>query len=741
VFGPILVRADGGLLGAPGTDLETQFVHWRAFGFGHLCRGELPLWNPHVFGGAPYLASFQSALLYPPNGLFCLLPLDRALDVSVVLHVLIAGMATAFWLWSRALAPLACAVGGVVLMLGGGFFLHVYPGHVANLCTMAWAPLVFAAIDGLAREGLARRWLGLGVLAVALQILAGHPQRVYHTALAVALYVLLYPTSARRRTLVGGTAVMYGAAALVAAVQLFPGIVAAGTSVRTGPVPFAFAAQLPFPPENLLTLVAWDVLGPVDRYVGRGLLWESSLYVGAAGVTLAAIGWLRLDRGWRRATAALLGILLVLALGSRTPLFAALYRIVPGFGAFRAATKFGLQMTIVLALLVAEGVDAVVRRARWWRTGAVVLACAIGVLGAAGLVRSAPAWVAAYQRSVAVASEHVAYPADHLPEPSGAAAATAAGALARAGGVLIVCGLAFATSGRVPAARYAVPIVAMLELLVFARQNVPVSPLAGAYPARVQTLPRQLRGHDLRVLDADSPDLGMSGDYFDLWGQDPGVPRRYAEFMWFAFGANPDRATQYLPPPSVPPRLVELLRGRYEVGAGGELHELTRRSPLPRVELVHEAIVGHGRDAIFRTLVAPGFDPARSVVLEEEPTPAPQPATAEERAEVLHEETDALDLDVTLSAPGIVVVTDGYDEGWHAYLRDGGAVVPVMPADYVLRGLVLPAGRHRIALEYRPRSFVVGAWVSAIAMLVVTGGAGIGWTARGHARLVNAPRR
>jgi hypothetical protein len=56
------------------TDLASQFVHWRGFGFGEMSRGNLPLWNPHVYGGAPFLAGFQSALLYPLNVLYLVLP-------------------------------------------------------------------------------------------------------------------------------------------------------------------------------------------------------------------------------------------------------------------------------------------------------------------------------------------------------------------------------------------------------------------------------------------------------------------------------------------------------------------------------------------------------------------------------------------------------------------------------------------------------------------------------------------
>src|SRR5262245_23319733 len=73
------------------TDLMLQFLPWREFGFGELSKGHLALWNPHIFGGAPYFAGFQSALLYPPNWLHLFLPLTVAINWIIALHVFLAG--------------------------------------------------------------------------------------------------------------------------------------------------------------------------------------------------------------------------------------------------------------------------------------------------------------------------------------------------------------------------------------------------------------------------------------------------------------------------------------------------------------------------------------------------------------------------------------------------------------------------------------------------------------------------
>src|SRR3989442_5102770 len=70
------------------------------------------------------------------------------------------------------------------------YFLHVPAGHLNILGAIAWIPLLFLAID----EWLASRrlaWCLIGMLTVSMQILSGHPQYVYLTALAAGGYALL----------------------------------------------------------------------------------------------------------------------------------------------------------------------------------------------------------------------------------------------------------------------------------------------------------------------------------------------------------------------------------------------------------------------------------------------------------------------------------------------------------------------------------------------------------------------
>lgn len=187
IFADVLMDPLPTVVGEAWTDVYRQFAYWRQFGFSQLAEGHLVLWNPHIFCGSPFFGGAQSALLYPPNWLFMVLPLVTALNLSFALHLWLVGVFMYAWAFHRGLGAPASTVAGAVLMLSGVVFMKIAPGHMPSLITMAWAPLVFLTVDKLIdRPSLG--WVLLGALAVAMQVLAGHPQHFFYTAVVAAIY-------------------------------------------------------------------------------------------------------------------------------------------------------------------------------------------------------------------------------------------------------------------------------------------------------------------------------------------------------------------------------------------------------------------------------------------------------------------------------------------------------------------------------------------------------------------------
>jgi hypothetical protein len=734
VFGDVLVSATR-VVSQAGADGQEQFVAWRAFGFGQLRQGNLALWNPHLFCGAPYFGGFQSALLYPPNWLHLLLPVGPALNWLTALHLVLGGYAMWLWATHRGMSGAAGLVAAGLFMFCGPQFMHVSAGHFPNLSVMPWVPLLFLVIDETFERPRMRWWL-MGVLVASMLVLAGQPQYVYYTAMAAGVYVALRLVRAQRRLAVAAT---LGSAALTAAgltaVQGLTGLAASAETVRGAALPAGAAASFSLPPENLLTLVAPGFFGGAARapYWGRCYLWEMSLFMGATGCFLAVYGAIRGDRRARRFAAAMALVLLILALGSHTPLWKALYRGLPGFDRFRGSSKFSFQAGTFLCLLAGAGLDRLLRQSRSSGGGgrrrlvvpaAATLTCGL-LLTAAGLALRAEAagpsaaWTRLFE---AVDATEESY----LPSAAYASSTFAREAGRLAGGSLLLAGATFLlltvlllAARRSPRLVYAVPGLALVEVIVFAWVFRSTFPAAEAGDPVVQAL-RAAQPGDYRILNVGKPNAALLHGAYDLWGYDPAVPRRYAEFMAFTQGQSVDEPSQYLPF-RVLHRLYGMLRLRYVIPAVDPRPlEVQGLTALPRAFLVQTWRVAPDRDRLFAA-AAGEFDPSREVLLETPPQferriASPPAAGPTGSVRVVSETTDTLTIEAQVETPSILVVTDGYSVHWRATGLAGSAQAryEIMPANHVLRGVPLAPGRHAIRMAYRPRAFVVGAWISGV---------------------------
>ena len=77
-----------------------------------------------------------------------------------------------------------------------------------------------------------------------------------------------------------------------------------------------------------------------------------------------------------------------------------------------------------------------------------------------------------------------------------------------------------------------------------------------------------------------------------------------------------------------------------------------------------------------------------------------------------------LTYDYTASEDNLAVFSDiYYDKGWKAVLD--GREVPHIRVDYILRGMVLPAGNHSLEFRFEPKSYYTGQNISLIASSLV----------------------
>ena len=108
--------------------------------------GHLPLWNPYLFAGVPFLANPQAAVLYPLHWPLTWMEPSQALIWSALLHVwLAAGFMYTFARRSVGLGSQASWLAGALFGLGG--FTLAKIENINQLNGLAWLPAMLWLLD------------------------------------------------------------------------------------------------------------------------------------------------------------------------------------------------------------------------------------------------------------------------------------------------------------------------------------------------------------------------------------------------------------------------------------------------------------------------------------------------------------------------------------------------------------------------------------------------------------------
>ena len=141
---------------------------------------------------------------------------------------------------------------------------------------------------------------------------------------------------------------------------------------------------------------------------------------------------------------------------------------------------------------------------------------------------------------------------------------------------------------------------------------------------------------------------------------------------------------------------------------------------LPRAFVVHSAQAVEDDTEALAILQDPAFDPSASVLLATTQVPVDGlPAQGADRAELLIYDTHRVVVEVETTTDGYLVLTDAWYPGWHASVD--GQEEPILRANVLFRAVGLSPGQHTVEFTYVPRSFTIGLWVSAAALLLLVG--------------------
>ena len=755
-------------------DLYHEFYPLKFYLAEQLRRGHLPLWNPYVLMGMPYMAELSTACFYPLNILFLLLSPLEGLRYYLFLHYPFAALGMYFWLRDLKLRPAAASIGAMSFAFSGYLVSeHCNLIYLISPCYWPWALLCFrrAVLHTDFRYALASG------LTIALPFLAGEPQGAGIAAVLGVAYAIfsvwgaVWGAGAPTRAQLGLRSMALIAVSLLFAaglcmIQFLPAWELSHYTERAHGLPLNQVTCWSFYPLRLLELVwanLWGLPWPEDHFWGGfmtdwcfPLPWTLGLYLGLW--PLAAVVFAFRAKGFKpvaRFLAALSLLALLLSFGRYTPFYAMAYSVIPGLRLFRYPEKYLALFSLGIAGLAALGTQQFLEnsdpgRRRPWALR-ILLGLLILLALAAWLGQDAvEQWFEVFLRQPRVGHLKSADAADALLD-----------ALARTAAVALGLGLILEMARLKPRARsylpWLLPLLTGLDLYTADRPLAPTAPTwLYTRPAMAAELirRRQPEGEEkfrvfrderledsygplaesplpthvlLRVWQKDTlkPNWNVVLGLEQMSGYTPAAPEGINQ-LWKQ-GMTFDMVRSF----NIKYALVAYDWSMFDIHPEAKALEydqndnfrlLLLEGYFPRAYLVPRALAAAGEAEAVAALQK--LDLKQQVVLiTADPLPPDSPDGSFVPAQVKSYEPERVELEVKTEHPGWLVLADTYFPGWEATVN--GRPAKIYRANYLARAVRVEAGASRIVFVYRPQSY---RWGRAITLATL--GLALLWSLR-----------
>ena len=719
LFAPLF---SGGVIVNPMSDGKDGYVtrHFAATVIAQW--GEVPRWNPYIFGGMPFLGAMHGDQVYPISVLLrAIFPPALGIGLGMVFHAWLGSVGLLAFLRKQRQSWSAAIVGATAYGISGPLLSLFYPGHDGKIYVLGLTPWALLAI-GEACRTRRPQWFALWGLLVGLMLLSPHFQMTYYSSLLMLAFILftLFTETERpkRIAVLAGFAGVSLLALATAAAQLMP-----------------FAEYLPFSPRSATgssssgweygtswAMPAIELVGTMwggfngwlGTYWGTNAFKLHSDYIGLLTGVLALSAILLTPAGaerkrmWFWVGCVIFGTLWVL--GGQTPFYRIPYHLFPMISKTRAPSMMWGHVALCFGVLASLGFTqwqamAADTRERWAKRLAIGLAVGVGILlGASdGLITTLAPDFRAPAAMAAVSEARVG-----LLLGAGAAIAFALVAW-RAPKFLVIAAVAMLLTDHGSQIRRFI-VIDERGADVFAADEGVQAMLADAsgltQPWRAVPLGRvymddYLMEHRIRSV------LGYHGNELHWYDETLGGKNRWTHL------ANPQSwrllGVRYLLLDERPSQLPE---GFTVIGENlrtwlGERATIVRvPQPSAWAVVAPRSFKMANEAQVIATVMNPQFDPARLVLLDTsasfgttaEPTRMPDPITPAPRITVTEQQPGVYAIAIDgLMQEGYLVVSESFMPTWTATVD--GASAPVGRANGAFVAVPVPAGAREVVLS------------------------------------------
>ena len=699
--------------------------------------------------------------------LFHFFPAPASVAWFIVLHLFFG--ATGVYCFCRLIGTsrIAAVLGGMIFALAPESASLINAGHVIKIATICFAPWAFWSLE---KAFLSRRtvWFMATSVILAFQFFGGHWQIAFYTCLAIGCYgicrslCILSSTSERSNfplpRLIGMNLVVMFFFLSTVAVSLAPLAnwshdtnrgVQSGANNGKGGLDRDEAMSWSLPPEELGSLVIPGFFGlsrqeggenptNIDSYYwGRMVFTQTASYFGLIPWLLAPLPLIfRRDRYTWLAVAAIVGGLLF-SMGKYTPFYNFLYDYFPGINRFRVPKMMMFVSLLGSSILAARGLDLLldgsVQRQQGFRRylfGVVAFAAGLWILLGSQFAGQR-IWIEQLSGLIFEPNRFeqgpqlVAQRWNNLVRETAIAAAV----FSVSASVMVAYGRRWLSA----------KALGILLFLLFIGDVWRINDKF-LFLVRVPEHSRGVKSPVAEFISRDRPEqyrvLPMGDDpmYYAtqripvMFTSNPVQKRRWQEFLdaFVITSSMPDimnvryliySMEQYAQEKS-------LLDSRFQPvfsAPDGKHLVLENRSVLPKAWLVPSVLAVSQPQQILGIMQSSQFDPRKFAMVESEPPiklavvgTALEPSAGS--VNLLKYGGERIDLSVDNAANAILVLGEKFERGWKA--RVDGKPADIQRVNYILRGVYLTAGKHKVEFMFDPLPFKTGKWLTLASFAV-----------------------
>ncbi len=717
---------------AQGPDVIKELIPWKKFVIENLKHGQIPLWNPYNFSGNPLIANFQSGVFYPTNILFVLLNFESAWSIYIILAPLLAGCFTYLFLRRLKVSEAASIFGSLVFAFSSYSTVWMEYGNIGH--TFVWLPLILYFSDKFLERINARNFFGI-VLSSLAAILAGYIQGVFYIYLIALVYFLIKGVTSKKLKLLHLASYILSLIIPIglSAFQILPTLELFGQSSR-GNYTIDQIQKMLNPIYYLITVLVPDFFGnPATRnYWLDGTYIERVSYFGLIPLMLAVFGFLTL---FKKIEVKIFSLLFLGSLIISTDLFVTRFfyllpiPVLSTTVATRILSVFAFSGSVLAAFGFEHFLNEKNKRTIYYIAGSIFIV--LLTLFVITIFHSTPEFKIAQRNLIIPIVTLFLFIALSIFKSIKANFKT----------ILIV----------------GIFLITFADLFYYFTKITPFAPYKFLYPSTpVASFLKKNQGIDRSWGYGSGYIESNFQTYERIYSTEGNDPLHVKEYTELVAASKNGRIPDVLPRPDANiaggfgkeelarnpfrQKVLDILGVKYilqkdesligdfnpdSVTFPADRYKLDWQAKpwqvyenlkaTPRILLTNRYRVVSDQKKVIGTLFDSDFDEKTDLVLNEDPKVSQ--GKLEANSKLISYEANKVSIQTVSSAPALLFLSDTFYPGWEASV-DGVRTI-VFRADYAFRAVVVPAGKHIIVFEYKPKTFYYGIYISMVTIVIL----------------------